>query len=140
MAPRAHATGSSRHSQYRLRVLRHGSCSITPRTGRRDGGEDTKYDGENVAETLLGRSKRSRQQPLFFSRPPDRKSFYGFQNLPDLAVRHGKWKLLCDYDGSLPQLYDLSVDPGESKNLTDSQPEVARELVGKVVAWHRSIK
>ena len=36
------------------------------------------YDGENVLDTLLGKSDASRQRPLFFSRPPDRKSFYEF--------------------------------------------------------------
>jgi len=35
--------------------------------------------------------------------------------LPDLAVHRGCWKLLRDYDGSNLQLYDLSVDPSESK-------------------------
>ena len=59
--------------------------------------------------------------------------------LPDLAVHRGCWKLLRDYDGSNLQLYDLSVDPSESKNLVGSKPEVAKELAGKVVDWHRSI-
>ena len=64
----------------------------------------------------------------------------GFEGeLPDLAVRRGCWKLLCDYDGSNRQLYDLSVDPSESKNLVGSEPEVAKELAENVVDWHRSI-
>ena len=41
-----------------------------------------------------------RKEPIFFRRPPDRDSFFGVKNLPDLAVRSGKWKLLCEYDGS----------------------------------------
>ena len=55
--------------------------------------------------------KRSRKNPIFFRRPPDRDSFFGVKNLPDLAVRSGKWKLLCEYDGSNAELYDLSTDP-----------------------------
>ena len=44
------------------------------------------YDGES----LPGRkSEDSRKQPLFFRRPPDRDSFYGVKDLPDLAVRSG---------------------------------------------------
>jgi len=104
-----------------------------------EGEKDADYDGENIAETLIGRSKRSRQQPLFFSRPPDRKNYYGFENLPDLAVRRGKWKLLCDYDGTHRELYDLSSDPGETENLAVAHSETATELAIKVVAWYRSM-
>ncbi len=100
---------------------------------------DANYDGEVVLDVLLGRSNESRKSPIYFSRPPDRKNYYGFKNLPDLAVRHDKWKLLCDYDGSRPELYDLSSDPGESKNLADTQPDLTQDLVNKVVTWHKSI-
>jgi arylsulfatase A-like enzyme len=98
-----------------------------------------RYDGENLSPVLLGHSQDSRSQPIFFSRPPDRKSFYGFENLPDLAVRDGKWKLLCDYDGRRPQLYDLFADPGETKSLADAEPDVTAALSRKVVDWHRTI-
>lgn len=97
------------------------------------------YDGEVLLDVLLGRSNESRKSPIYFSRPPDRKNYYGFKNLPDLAVRHEKWKLLCDYDGSRPELYDLSLDPSESKNLVDNQSDLAKNLVDKVVKWHKSI-
>ncbi|WP_153556887.1 sulfatase family protein [Roseimaritima sediminicola] len=96
----------------------------------------TPYDGQSLAETLLGQATRSRSGPLFFSRPPDRKQFYGESNLPDLAVRDGKWKLLCDYDGSGAQLYNLDADPGESENLAAKHPERAGHLVDLVTAWY----
>ena len=97
------------------------------------------YDGEDLLDTVLGRSTESRKKPVFFSRPPDRKNYNGFKNLPDLAVRQNKWKLLCDYDGGRPELYDVSSDPGEVKNLADTQPDVTRELVSKTVTWYRSM-
>ncbi|MDG2186590.1 MAG: sulfatase-like hydrolase/transferase [Mariniblastus sp.] len=96
-------------------------------------------DGEDVLDTLLGNSEVSRQAPLFFSRPPDRKNFYGFQNLPDLAVRQGKWKLLCDYDGARPELYDLTTDPTETKNVAKANPRITKELAKSVMNWHHSM-
>jgi uncharacterized sulfatase len=99
---------------------------------------DMDYDGNIVTETLLGQSDHSREQPIFYRRPPDRKSFYG-QTYPDLAIRHGKWKLLCEYDGSQPQLYNIPADHGESKNLAEAHPETVQKLAKKLLAWHRAM-
>ena len=92
-------------------------------------------DGESLPGTLLGSSPASREMPLFFARPPDRKSFYGFEDLPDLAVRQGRWKLLCDRDGSRPELHDLLVDPGERRNLAGDYPERVAELRSRLLSW-----
>ena len=104
-----------------------------------DSNEDPTRDGEDLADTLLGIATQSRRSPLFFSRPPDRKNFYGFQNLPDLAMRQGKWKLLCDYDGARPELYDLAGDPGESKNVAQAYPRITQQMIKSVVNWHESM-
>lgn len=34
--------------------------------------------------------------------------------MPDVAVRHGDWKLLVHDDGRPDELYDLAGDPVES--------------------------
>jgi uncharacterized sulfatase len=101
--------------------------------------ESVKYDGENKIETLLGESNSSRKAPIFYSRPPDRKNYYGFENLPDLAIRDGKWKLLCDYDGSNAQLYDINRDSGETNNLASKHPEIVITMTKKVVKWWNSM-
>ena len=93
--------------------------------------EDTQLDGENVIDTLLGKSESGRKAPLFFRRPPDRPGFdQGYENEdnPDLAVRDGNWKFLINYDGSDPQLYDLAADISESENLVTSEPDTADRL------------
>lgn len=101
--------------------------------------QDIQFDGQALPDVLLGKSQASRDQPLFFRRPPDRDTFYGIDNLPDLAVREGRWKLLCEYDGSLPQLYDLDADRGETENLASGRPEVVERLAAKLLQWHKSM-
>jgi uncharacterized sulfatase len=111
--------------------------SLLKATGARKP-DGVSFDGEELLDTLLGKSQKSRQAPIFFSRPPDRKRFYGHENLPDLAVRHGKWKLLCDYDGSRQELYDLKQDPGERNNVAAKHARIAGELTSQVLVWWQS--
>ena len=97
------------------------------------------FDGESLVGTLTGSDPASRQAPIHFRRPPDRDSFYGVDDLPDLAVRSGKWKLLCDYDGSSPELYDLGADPGETTNLAAQHPELVASITADLISWNRSL-
>lgn len=101
--------------------------------------EGTAFDGESLPGVLTGTSKESRTQPLFFRRPPDRDAYYGVADLPDLAVREGTWKLLCEYDGSQPELYDLETDRKERNNVAPGHPEVVTRLTQAVVSWHEAM-
>lgn len=100
--------------------------------------EKITFDGEALPDVLLGKSEESRKAPLFFGRPPDRDKFYGVADLPDLAVREGKWKLLCEFDGSNPELYDLSADRGETTNLAEKHANVVKRLTRLAIAWRKS--
>ncbi|MEC8656447.1 MAG: sulfatase-like hydrolase/transferase, partial [Verrucomicrobiota bacterium] len=97
------------------------------------------FDGESLPEVLLGKTRASRKKALFFRRPPDRDSFYGVSDLPDLAMRSGKWKLLCEYDGSDPLLYDMEKDRGETVNLAGKHPRIVKRLSEQVIGWHNSM-
>nr|WP_198661678.1 sulfatase-like hydrolase/transferase [Lewinella sp. IMCC34183] len=96
-------------------------------------------DGEDLLATLLGKRTASRSAPIFWSRPPDRKNYYGIDNLPDLAMRQDQWKLLCDYDGGRPELYNLETDVGEEHDLASERPEVVEDMVQEVVEWYASM-
>jgi uncharacterized sulfatase len=100
--------------------------------------EGVSFDGEALLGTLLGEGG-SREAPIFFRRPPDRDSFYGIDDLPDLAVRSGNWKLLCEYDGSQPELYDLKVDVSESHDVASQHTDVVSELTKALLQWHQSM-
>lgn len=98
------------------------------------------YDGEALTETLLGETQASRTAPIFYSRPPDRKSYYGFTELPDLAMRDGAYKLLCDYDGSRPELYNLETDAAETTNLATAQPDRTAAMTQELLKWYEMVQ
>ena len=50
------------------------------------------------------------------------------------ALRKGKWKLIDHGDGR-HELFDLEADLGETLDLHDKQPEVARELAGLLQSY-----
>ncbi len=103
--------------------------------------DDVRFDGEDMAATLLGKEMKTRNSPIFWRRPPDRPGFgHGMEeDNPDLAVRDGKWKYLVNYDGSDPQLYELDSDVSESNNLATEQKEVVARLHQAVMNWNAGL-
>lgn len=103
--------------------------------------KEAAFDGENIAPALLGQNEVSRRAPIFWRRPPDRKTVSPAlpERLPDLAIREGSWKFLCDYDGSKPQLYDLTYDRSEVTNLAAKNPEIVDRMRHAVMSWHQSL-
>ncbi|MEL7336635.1 MAG: family 43 glycosylhydrolase, partial [Planctomycetota bacterium] len=105
------------------------------------------FDGENVVDTLMGRTTKGRQAPIFFRRPPDRPSTVTksdekvarSDDAPDLAVRDGKWKFLINYDRTDPQLYDLSNDQSEQNNLVDQFPDQSNRLREALFQWNADL-
>jgi uncharacterized sulfatase len=99
---------------------------------------NVKFDGQDFSGAWLGKAAPSeRHQPLMWVRPPDRPGPRG--NLPDVAIRDGKWKLLVHRDGSRVELFDVRADPNETKNLAEEHPDVAGRLKQEVLAWDKSI-
>ena len=99
---------------------------------------EEKIDVVVLGAGIVGASTASRNAPIFWRRPPDRPGDAD-QNLPDLAVRDGHWKLLCEYDGSSPQLYNLTTDRAETTNVAAGKPEIVQRLTSSLLAWHKSL-
>jgi arylsulfatase A-like enzyme len=84
---------------------------------------DRPIDGIDLGPALRG-------EPL-----PEREALYFFQYWVLNAVRSGRWKLHVDRHGhpnpdvrELPQLFDLELDPAESYNVANREPEVLARL------------
>jgi arylsulfatase A-like enzyme len=58
---------------------------------------------------------------------------------PQKAIRKGGFKLVQEEDGPEWQLYNLLVDPAESKNLAAEHPELVQELQKAYEKWNQNL-
>lgn len=58
-----------------------------------------------------------------------------FRTRPGSVVISGNWKLHEYFEDHAMELYDLSKDEGERKNLADMRPEITQELYQKLKDW-----
>lgn len=93
-------------------------------------------DGEDLSAVFMGKTIQ-RKQPLFWeygvhgSIKPGKTEHIS----PRLAMRHEKWKLLCNPDGSERKLFNLTLDSGETTNLAEQQPQITNEMQQRLLAW-----
>ena len=71
-------------------------------------------DGIDLSPFIKGQVSGSPRDALFWS------------NGPNIAVRHGDWKLVKSYDNTW--LFNLASDNGESNNLAKTKPEIVEQL------------
>lgn len=62
-----------------------------------------------------------------------------WRTTPVSLVHAGNFKLIEYLEDGRLELYDLSKDIGESKNLVEALPDKAKELHAKLVAWRASV-
>lgn len=100
-----------------------------------------RLDGQDVTSAWFGKPL-SRSAPLFWEYGRNNKSFSypeGRNRSPNVAVREANWKLLVNADGSGAELYDLAVDPGETRNLAAQRPAISGRLRDQALAWRKSL-
>lgn len=89
--------------------------------------KDLHLDGVNLLPWITGARHDSPHDVLYW------------RFKPAWAVREGDFKLVFAQGEEKPELYDLSKDPGESKDLASAQPEVAKRLQAKFDAWNAQL-
>jgi N-acetylgalactosamine-6-sulfatase len=94
-------------------------------------------DGEDICDVFYG-VEREHHKSLFWEW---KFEVAGNENYhpPQLAIRKGDWKLLCNPDGNRVELYNLISDPGESQNLADQNTELVNELKSELLDWKNTI-
>mgnify|MGYP003339984449 FL=1 len=69
-----------------------------------------------LVPTLLGRAGQRQREYLYWE-------FQGRQ-----AIRTGRWKAVRLKPSAAVELYDLTTDPAETKNVSTAHPDVMRRL------------
>ena len=91
-------------------------------------------DGEDLSGSLLG-GDQLRTKPLFW----DWRGPSNGDNWPRMAVRSGAWKLLCNEDGSLRNLFNIQASRVEESDSATYYPELADSLFQVVSNWKESL-
>lgn len=97
-------------------------------------------DGKSFVQVLAG--EKMPERDLFWHFPAYLEAYRGdghnkdpFRTTPVSLIRSGNYKLLEFYEDGRQELYDLSKDIGEKQDLSQSHPEVLRELHKKLLQW-----
>jgi arylsulfatase A-like enzyme len=89
-------------------------------------------DGANFLPVLQNTGEVDRDA-VFWHFP----SYVG-RGAPSSAIRIGEWKLIEHFEDHRLELFNLTKDIGESRNLAGSNPTKAKELHARLTAWQQS--
>ena len=63
-----------------------------------------------------------------------------WRTTPVSLIHSGDWKLMEYLEDGHLELYNLRNDIGETKNLAKENPDKAKELLARLVAWRAEVK
>lgn len=111
-------------------------CGISPQAGYWS-------DGADYSRALLGLEEPDRQEPLMWDF--GRNSYYNkpanaYHRSPHLAIRKGRWKLLCGDNAADAQLYDVVADPKETTDVAADHPQLVEEMSRAVCEWYTTYR
>ncbi len=97
-------------------------------------GHNANVDGKSLVP-VLNDPAAALDRDLFWHYP----HYHAGGDWPYSAIRSGNWRLIESLEDQHLELYDLARDLAESRNLADSQPDVAKQLKVKLDAWRTSV-
>lgn len=102
--------------------------------------ENQPLDGESLAPLFRNAQASLKREAIFQHFP----GYLGagentWRTTPVGLIQVGSWKLMEFFEDHHLELYNLSEDIGETKNLATEMPEKANELHAKMLAWRESV-
>ena len=87
-------------------------------------------DGVSFRKVLIGEADSVDREAIYWHYPHGRQ---------EAAIRKGRYKLLHRFQEDRVELYDLQQDVGERNDLSESKPELAREMLAELKQWQSDI-
>jgi len=91
-------------------------------------------DGVSIVPLLKGQKTLDREA-IFWHYPHN----HGSGSIPSGAVRAGDWKLIEWYGSGRVELFNLTDDIGETKDLAAANPDKAAQLLQMLRAWRKEV-
>jgi arylsulfatase A-like enzyme len=115
--------------------------TILELVGADGGAEESAWRGKDLSTALLNSGDGlDASRPVYLYR-----RHYDATQIGAIAVkgeqygiRLGHWKYIDAREEGTQELFNLTDDPGETKNLAAAEPEKVSELAGRLQAWVRS--
>ncbi|MFC5051417.1 sulfatase-like hydrolase/transferase [Rubritalea spongiae] len=97
--------------------------------------EDYQADGVDITSALKGENFE-RNKPVYWDwrAATGKKDFWASS-----GIAEGKWKLLHNKKLKRTELYDMTVDFKERKDLSKQNPELVEKLLAKITAWQKTL-
>ncbi len=103
------------------------ACGLPPRPEQHE-------DGMSFLPCLHDPDRDHDRGPIFWHFP-----HYGNQGgEPGCSIRDGDWKLI-EFFGGPVRLYNLAEDIGETRDLSEAEPERAERLLARLHAWQHEV-
>ena len=106
---------------------------------------DQVLDGESIVKLLQGETVLERKAlfwhfPVYIEGRRKGNRDPNFRARPSSVIRQGDWKLIEYFEDGDLELFHLSEDIGETRNLADENPAKREELHSVLVAWRKTVQ
>lgn len=101
-------------------------------------------DGVNIETLVVGKAEKLAPRSLYWHFPAYLEGGNAetrdpkFRSRPVSVVRRGDWKMIRNIEDGSVELYNLAADIGEKNDVSQSNPNVIKQLTSDMDAWIKS--